>query len=322
VRSIRHDMTVKVASRVLPLIVLGSIAVYVAVRQVVLREFDSALRHEMQVLASAAERVGSGVDFNYRPENDPGTAFDEGLDYYFQVTLSDNSIVYQSPGLRGMHLEMEQGPTGQARVGPVPLPNGKLGRGCTYTFDPRPVDPTQHEGAIDRPDAPPGPVRIIIGATTGDIDRPLAALAVSELLVGAILLGVTLLAVRQTVHKGLAPVESLAHQVTAIEPGNLAARVDLPRQPSELTPIASRLNELLSRVEEAFGRERRFTANAAHELRTPIAEIRAIAEVAQGEPDQSETRKSLAEIAPSSPSPAPARAPSRSSRAPWTSPPS
>src|SRR5262245_46378116 len=125
VRSIRHDMTVKVASRVLPLIVLGSIAVYVAVRQVVLREFDSALRHEMQVLAALAGRVGPAVTFNDRPENDPGTAFEEGLDYYFQVTLSDGSVLYQSSGLHNTRLEMDTGPTGQARVGPVLLPSGK-----------------------------------------------------------------------------------------------------------------------------------------------------------------------------------------------------
>ena len=48
----------------------------------------------------------------------------------------------------------------------------------------------------------------------------------------------------------------------------------------ELKPIVGRLNELLGRIEGAFRRERRFTSNVAHELRTPIAELRALAEVA------------------------------------------
>jgi two-component system sensor histidine kinase QseC len=290
-------MTLHVVSRVLPLIVLGSLAVYITVRQVVLGEFDSALRHEMQVLSAAAERVGTGVDFDYGPEREMVVAFDEGLDYYFQATLSDGSLLKQSDGLRDARLEMDPGAPGQPNVGPIRLPSGKMGRGCTYTLEPRVVDVRDHDGPVDRPDAPPGPVRIIIAASTGDVDRPLVALAFSELLVGAVLLTVTLLAVRRTVHKGLAPVEELAHQVTAIEPGILGARVNVSRQPAELTPIASRLNELLDRVEEAFGRERRFTANAAHELRTPIAEIRAIAEVAAGDADPAEARKSLSEIA-------------------------
>jgi two-component system sensor histidine kinase QseC len=290
-------MTLHVASRVLPLIVLGSAAVYIVVRQVVLGEFDSALRREMQVLAAAAERVGTGVDFDYGPERDEGTAFDDGLDYYFQATLSDGSLLKQSAGLHDMMLDMEPGTPGEVSIGPIVLPSGKLGRGCTYTFEPHPVDPVSHEGGvIDRPDAPPGPVRIIIAATTGDIDRPLVALAISELLVGTVLLSATLLAVRRTVRAGLAPVEDLARQVTGIEPGSLAARFDVSQQPSELMPIAARLNDLLDRVEEAFGRERRFTANAAHELRTPIAEIRTIADVAAGATEEGERRSGLAEI--------------------------
>jgi two-component system sensor histidine kinase QseC len=55
--------------------------------------------------------------------------------------------------------------------------------------------------------------------------------------------------------------------------------------PAELLPIAQRLNDLLARLENSFARERRFTADAAHELRTPIAELRSLAEVALKWPD-------------------------------------
>jgi signal transduction histidine kinase len=49
--------------------------------------------------------------------------------------------------------------------------------------------------------------------------------------------------------------------------------------PAEIQPIKSRLNDLLSRLEEAFKRERRFTADVAHELRNPLAGIRSTIEV-------------------------------------------
>jgi two-component system sensor histidine kinase QseC len=296
VKSIRRDLTLQVVSRVLPLILLGSVGVYVAVRQVVLREFDAVLRRQMEVLAAAAERVGAGVDFDYGPERDPGGAFEEGLDYYYQASLSDGSLLQESLGLRGHRLVMEPGPTGQVRVGVVDLPNGRTGRGCVYAFEPRVENPQMHTGPVTRPDAPAGPIQIVIGATTGDIDRPLAVLAVTEVLVGAALMGATIFALHRAVRRGLLPVDDLAHQVTTIEPGNLAARIDLSDQPAELTPIAARLNDLLTRVEEAFARERRFTANAAHELRTPIAEIRTIAEVAAGASDEAERAGSLREI--------------------------
>jgi two-component system sensor histidine kinase QseC len=50
--------------------------------------------------------------------------------------------------------------------------------------------------------------------------------------------------------------------------------------PPELQPIVTRLNELLARLEISFERERRFSADLAHELRTPLAELRSLAECA------------------------------------------
>ena len=49
--SIRRSLTIRVLATIVPLVVLGSVTVYLSVRIVVFREFDSALRHEMQVLA-------------------------------------------------------------------------------------------------------------------------------------------------------------------------------------------------------------------------------------------------------------------------------
>lgn len=295
-KSIRRELTLRVVTRVLPLIVLGCVLSYVLVRAVVYREFDTALKHEMQVLAAAAERVGPGMDFDYAPALVPGTAIDNGLDYYFDARLSDGSLLRQSPMLKGAKLDMPRGRPGDITVKSVLLPNGRVGRGCEYTFEPRTVSPAEHPGVPDRPNAPPGPVTIVIGASTSDLDRPLAALAATEVLVGAGVLVATLLALLSSVRSGLAPLSDLAHQVTGIQPANLAARVAEAGQPQELMPIASRLNALLSRLEAAFNREKQFASNAAHELRTPVAEVRTIAEVAaDAEPD--EMRRALHEIA-------------------------
>jgi two-component system sensor histidine kinase QseC len=66
--------------------------------------------------------------------------------------------------------------------------------------------------------------------------------------------------------------------------------------PSELTPIARRLNNLLARLYDASLGERRFTADAAHELRTPIAELRTLTDVALAFPDDPARLESVARI--------------------------
>jgi two-component system sensor histidine kinase QseC len=90
----------------------------------------------------------------------------------------------------------------------------------------------------------------------------------------------TALAVSLTVRRGLRPLEQLAAEADAVRADSLHHRFSTQGLPAELRPICGRLNELLARLQEAFERERRFTADVAHELRTPIAELRSLAEVA------------------------------------------
>jgi len=86
----------------------------------------------------------------------------------------------------------------------------------------------------------------------------------------------------------LAPLDALAEQATHINADSLATRFPTNSLPGELTPISSRLNDLLARLEQSFERERRFSADLAHELRTPIAELRTLAEVALKWPETRE----------------------------------
>jgi two-component system sensor histidine kinase QseC len=84
-------------------------------------------------------------------------------------------------------------------------------------------------------------------------------------------------------------VNIVADHCASIDATRLSLRLPEEGLPPELKPICTRLNDLLSRLNSAFTRERRFTADAAHELRTPIAELRSIAEVALKWPDDSES---------------------------------
>jgi heavy metal sensor kinase len=78
----------------------------------------------------------------------------------------------------------------------------------------------------------------------------------------------------------LRPIERMSEAAAGISPANLAQRIDESSAPIELRPLAAVLNHTFDRLEAAFGRQSRFTADAAHELRTPLAVILSQAEVA------------------------------------------
>lgn len=82
----------------------------------------------------------------------------------------------------------------------------------------------------------------------------------------------------------LRPLDRITDAAARARDGDLAHRVDLPGRSDELTDLADTLDAMLDRVERTIDEERRFAANASHELRTPHAIIRTIVEVAQRDP--------------------------------------
>ena len=98
----------------------------------------------------------------------------------------------------------------------------------------------------------------------------------------ALLLGLPFLsmAVWLIVSAAVRPIVELGQQVSQRGPGDLHP-LDYDSAPVEVDPLVDRLNALLARIADSIESEHRFTSYAAHELRTPIAAIRAQAEVAR-----------------------------------------
>ena len=94
------------------------------------------------------------------------------------------------------------------------------------------------------------------------------------------------------VRQGTAPLRRLGTTLGTRQPQALHP-VELPDAPSEMAPMIAALNGLFERITALMDSERRFTADAAHELRTPIAAIRTQAQVALGAEDDASRRHAL-----------------------------
>jgi heavy metal sensor kinase len=95
--------------------------------------------------------------------------------------------------------------------------------------------------------------------------------------------------------RALAPVASMSQQASAIDATNLQDRLAVVNQGDELGVLAQSFNQLLDRLAHSIDQQRRFMADASHELRTPIAILRGEADVALSQPDRptAEYRESL-----------------------------
>src|SRR6202007_3239512 len=78
-----------------------------------------------------------------------------------------------------------------------------------------------------------------------------------------------------TLRTSLAPLKDMATLAGEIEPGSSTLRLPSKGIPKEILPLVTSFNEALDRLDEGLTRQREFNANAAHQLRTPLAVLAA-----------------------------------------------
>ena len=260
---------------VLALGLLG-FAVDVSVHRTLSAEFDAALLSKAQALASFVEQHDHDIRFEFDPSRMP--EFQPGPHAaYFEVWIEGKRTDI-SPSLEKSQSLPHADLIGkQTEFAKIPLPNNRSGHIVAFPFS----------AYVDEDDTPSGPrIHGILYAAmeTAELDRTLASLrfTIAALCLAAIAVcGAALLAV---VNRAIRPLRTVAKEIEAMSETDLSARIHVTGLPSELRPMIDRLNALLDRLESAFTRERAFTADVAHELRTPIAALRTTLEVCRSRP--------------------------------------
>lgn len=237
-------------------------------RASLMSQFDESLISRAHSLAALIEDDAAVIEI----EMDPAGTFGDPL--AFEIWQDERVLMRSNTLGQG---DLERSPAPQLEVPVlrwVTLPGQRKGRQVTLYFQPRREPEQEHE------ERPRLTATLVVARPTtevsGAIDRVAGVLIVVGVLGTLLCLAISLGVVRF----GLAPVRSLAASIAEIREGDLGARLDSAATPRELRPVVERLDELLRRLAAAFARERELTAEVAHELRTPLAGLRATLEVA------------------------------------------
>jgi two-component system sensor histidine kinase QseC len=241
------------------------------------RQFDNALYAKALALTSAVEEehgrviVESSDQFIREFEATNRMAF-------FQVWHPDGVPITNSPSLGGSNLPMRYGPAESPAYWNLRLADGLATRAVGLRFKLAPADESRQQQAQTEAIA-------VVAVNRCELDADLRTLALVLGGSGLLVLGLTAITVPRLIQRELAPLNRLTDQAQQITATSLTDRFPTDELPAELAPISARLNDLLKRLQTAFERERQFSDDLAHEFRTPIAELRSLAELSLKWPD-------------------------------------
>ena len=250
------------------LVLLGTGSLYLVLRTELDRSTDLFLADKLHVLRTMLRERPDDQD-GLREEIELESAARRYQQFYIRLVDDHGTPIMTTPGMAGQ-LDVAQ-LARETRNRPersIPMV-GNRGR---------PFRVTSASASVDSPATHTDTIQIAI-----DISQEEALLARyrfwfwSILLVSSILFPLVGYAIAR---QGIRPVEDIAATARRITSTNLRERIGAEGYPLELASLAGTFNEMLDRLEESFERISRFSADIAHDLRTPVNNIRGEAEVA------------------------------------------
>lgn len=251
-------ITIAILATVWTILIVVGVVAYFATRAVLLAELDDRLWAQAAALPQVVDQDGN----RYRPVEP-----DEATD---RVVIRTESGRVTRPA------------TDAALNGKMPViihaDFGRMGDGRRVRAVT--VQAYAYSEAADSADQHPEPVKVTVSSPTDESDRLLNRLLVALLTSGGAG-GLLAAGIAQRVaRQALQPLHATAEAVDAIHADRLHVRLPADGLPPELLPVATKLNQMLARLEESSRQRQQFIADASHELRTPVAALMAAIEVA------------------------------------------
>jgi len=250
--------------------------------RMVLGEFDESLLDLAQAEATAAlDRPGLPPRIHEKSFGTAPPSF-RRLDKFIQVVSLDGQTVARSANLG----------TAQLPASPALLGHLRAGEQVFETFDDFGDEPVR---LLSVP-VEIGGIRYAI-QVAGSLDDARAAIRSARrlfLAMSAAILGAVVLTGAMLTRAVLLTIDRIVSRVRVIGASALTERLPHPGSQDEMARLVETLNEMLGRIERVFEAQRRFTADASHELRSPLSRLRAELEVTLRRPcDRPEYEKAL-----------------------------
>jgi signal transduction histidine kinase len=255
-RSIRARITINAVLVMGTAVTLAAVALVVLLHRSLLRDLDARTQLHLQDVASLVERGQL-----------PPTLAGHDEDGTVAQVVANGQVVAQSPVVRGNEPLVNYVPPGSQ------ISMRTVGGGAIPGVDDIRV-------AARRVDGPQGPLVVYAAGSLEPVNDSINAL---KALLAVAVPALVLLVGASTwwlVGRTLEPVEAIRAQVAEISAQRLHQRVPEPQTGDEIFRLAQTMNGMLSRLEEAANRQRSFVSDAAHELRSPLAALRAELDVA------------------------------------------
>jgi len=259
---------------------------YVYERAERMREIDSRLASLLTPLLPRVTPMGGpqgrpGPEFPGPPRDGPPRNAPPGNNQAFMVNFDDGSFYYIAWNRdRAVFAKSAQAPS-------VPYPTGAASVGSDRIVTRGSNREIVHLG--------PGGDYVVVGTSIAAITAQLHRLAILLVISGTALVAFGLAGGWWVAGHALAPIGQISSAAEKIAEGDLTRRIDVRETESELGQLVTVLNRTFERLEKAFEQQLRFTADASHELRTPISVMLTQIQLALSKPREAESYRQTLE---------------------------
>ncbi len=288
-KSIRSKLVVTLSIAITGLVLSILLATDIAVDSWVDNEFNRGLHSKAGMLMTLVHEDEEGLAFNFSSEFMP--EFDGQLEpEYFQMWTEEGVFTRsQSLNLFALkNLKFEELKLGETKIMSTQLPDGRDGRIIYTRFQPQ-LDSHSHRNFYDGVSRPHhSTLTLAYAASSEEVDFILWLIDVIFIVTTVTVIVFIRLFVRKSVDSSLAPLNKLNRDISRISIADKNAVITIKEPVKELQPIVDNLNAFIQENRQLYFREKRLTSDIAHELKTPIAELINMAEVAIRFPNEKE----------------------------------